>query len=71
MPEMEPDLTGELARAEEAASSGIEARLADLDSEIDDPTLDDEQDVDGNTDDDAAVDDRSDAELLGRRLNDA
>jgi hypothetical protein len=64
MPEIEPDLTGELARAAEAATSGITARIADVDSEIDDPTLDAEPDVDGASDDDDAVDDPTEAVLI-------
>jgi hypothetical protein len=37
--EQQPDLTGEQARAEDAASSGIEARAAVLEIDADDDTL--------------------------------
>ena len=52
MQEMEPDLTGELSRADEAATSGISPRVADLDSEVDDPTLEFDPEVAGDADDD-------------------
>jgi hypothetical protein len=37
--EQQPDLTGEQARAQDAASSGIEARAAVLEIDVDDDTL--------------------------------
>ena len=64
MQEMEPDLTGELSRADEAATSGISPRVADLDSEVDDPTLEIEPDVVGDADDDDTVDDEASADLV-------
>jgi hypothetical protein len=43
--EQQPDLTGELARAEEAAAGGIEIRAAVLEIDADDATLEPGEDA--------------------------
>ena len=60
--QQQPDLTGEQARAQHAASSGIEVRAAVLDIDDDDDTLDD-GDGDAHDDDDDAIEDGDDAAI--------
>ena len=55
--EQQPDLTGEQARAQDAASSGIEARAAVLEIDVDDDTLEAGEAGDAQDDDDDAIED--------------
>jgi len=58
MSDEQPDLSGELSRAEEAAAGGIEIRafLLEIDDD-DDQLIDDGPDDDGTAPDDDAVED--------------
>jgi hypothetical protein len=62
MDDMQPDLSGELGRTDEPMP-GIFERDADIDSEIDDPTLD-VTGVDGGADDDDDIVDEIDDDAL-------
>jgi hypothetical protein len=55
--EQQPDLTGEQAREQEAASSGIELRAAVLEIDDDDDALEAGEPGDAEDDDDDAVED--------------
>ena len=55
--EQQPDLTGEQARAQDAASSGIEVRAAVLEIDADDDTLEAGEPGDAQDDDDDAIED--------------
>ena len=55
--EQQPDLTGEQAREQEAASSGIEVRAAVLEIDADDATLEAGEPGDAQDDDDDAIED--------------
>jgi hypothetical protein len=55
--QQQPDLSGEQARAQEAASNGIEARAAILEIDADDDTLQAGEPGDAQDDDDDAVED--------------
>jgi hypothetical protein len=60
MTDQQPDLSGELSRAEEAATGGIEVRAFLLEIDDDDDQLIDDGEVDGTAldgDDDAVEDD--------------
>jgi hypothetical protein len=62
--EQQPDLTGEQARAQDAAASGIEVRAAVLEIDADDDTLEagEPGEVgDAQDDDDDAIEDADDA----------
>jgi hypothetical protein len=62
--EQQPDLTGEQARAQEAAANGIEVRAAVLEIDADDDTLEagEAGEVgDAQDDDDDAIEDADDA----------
>jgi hypothetical protein len=55
--QQQSDLSGEQARAQEAASNGIEARAAVLEIDADDDTLEASEPGDAQDDDDDAVED--------------
>ena len=55
--QQQPDLTGEQARAQDAASNGIEVRAAVLEIDADDDTLEDGEPGDAQDDDDDAIED--------------
>jgi hypothetical protein len=62
--EQQPDLTGEQARAQEAAANGIEVRAAVLEIDADDDTLEAGEAGeagDAQDDDDDAIEDADDA----------
>jgi hypothetical protein len=58
--EQQPDLTGEQARAQEAAASGIEVRAAILEIDADDDSLEAGEAGDAQDDDDDAIEDADD-----------
>ena len=55
--QQQPDLTGEQARAQDAASNGIEARAAVLEIDADDDALEAGEAGDAEDDDDDTVED--------------
>ncbi len=55
--DQQPDLTGEQARAQDAASSGIEVRAAVLEIDADDDTLESGEPGDAQDGDDDAIED--------------
>jgi hypothetical protein len=55
--QQQPDLTGEQARAQEAAANGIEVRAAVLEIDADDETLEAGEPGDAQDDDDDVVED--------------
>jgi hypothetical protein len=58
--EQQPDLTGELARAEEAAAGGIQIRAAVLEIDADDGALEPGEDAEAPIGDDDEVEDADD-----------
>ena len=58
--EQQPDLTGEQAREQQAASTGIEVRTAVLEIDDDDDTLEAGEPGDAQDDDDDAIEDTDD-----------
>jgi hypothetical protein len=59
--QQQPDLTGEQAGEQQAASSGIEVRTAVLEVDADDDTLEAGEPGDAEDDDDDAVEDTDEA----------